>query len=442
MEKSKLRLKEKNQGPGDSRAWLHARFAQPKLPSAMEQLFSAIKRIGYTIMVALAIISIFLAIPFQRWDDYSIWMRVQESLRQLETRPDSLPAFQNVWAAAEAAHVLWTAPNGARPEKWYQSVQRNRYDACYGLIQTLALGMIKNGDVQRGLRELDQLQQRTGLHSLPHFPSKDQIITPCTNCRNGQIEKKCRACDGSGGCKRCNRLGSLSVPSQSKSFPLDASLGGTRRQAKRLGAENPIHQNCPDCHATGKCTICAGAGKHVIGCTACGGKLTIMNFAAYPDVFGNTVRCTTTAVNRTIKLKYIIHSLTNAQSYILHKGRETCCTVLSTARGDGVITGTRSSASSQRPMQKTSPLLREHPLNQQAEKQRIWKVLAGAFILIVGLLFVSMRRQRRKTHGLNTLPGMEHFDTRNLTDPLALTAQESRNRVENTTTQPQPADKT
>jgi len=428
MEKNKLRLKEQASGSSDSRAWLHTRFAQPKLPSVPERLLSAMKRLARMLIIALAIVSAFLAIPFHRLDNYVAWQQVQDALIQLETQPDSLPLYQRLWATAEAANMLWDEPNGARPEQWHQSVQRNRYDACYGVIQILALGMIKKGDTPRGVKALDQLQQRTGLHSLPNLPCKDQVITVCKKCMKGKIETKCPACDGRGACKRCDGQGSLLVPSHKSSFSLNASLEGTQRSVKRLGADTPIRQNCPNCRATGKCTTCAGAGKRVIGCPACGGHLTVIDFAAYPDAFHSTVRCTITTIGKAVKISRIAHSLANTQHLFLQRSREAGNTMLSAAHGNKVFTGINPDTSSPDRSQTDSRLLRESTLARQTGKHPIWKVLPAAFLLFVGLLFVKTRWRKRKAHGLNALPGMEHFDSRELTDPLSLTAQESRNR--------------
>ncbi|MDD4018631.1 MAG: hypothetical protein PHV28_11890 [Kiritimatiellae bacterium] len=333
MEKPKLRLKEQPPSSSASRDWLHTRYAQPKPPSALERFVAAIKRLGRLTILAVVVVSVFLVIPFRRWDDYAIWQQVQEALIQLERQPDSLPLFQRFWATAKVANILWTEPSGARPEKWCQSVQRKQYDACYGVIQVLALGIIKNGNVSQGVGELDRLQQRTGLSSLPNLPCKDQVIRICTKCKNGKIEEICPACKGQG---------TVSVPASKSSFPLNASLGGTRQPSKRLGSETPVRQNCPKCQATGKCTI---------KCPTCSGHVTDINFAAYPDVFQSTVRGTITAIAETMRLRRITHILANAQGLLLLRSREVGNNILSAAHGDMVFNSTNSTASLLNPSQ-------------------------------------------------------------------------------------------
>ncbi len=345
MDKPKLRLKEQPPSENTAMDWVQKRYAQPKPPSALQRLGEGAKRYGRMILLVAVALSAFLVIPFRSKDDYVIWRQIQDALVHLEEQPDSLPHLKQVIAAAQDAGLLWNQPSGTRPEKWYQYVQRNRYDACYEIIQVLALGSIKQGAVSRGISELDRLKERTGLSSLPDLPSTDQAIRTCTRCKNGKIEEKCLACDGKGSCKRCDGQGSVTVPAAKSAFPLTAKLGGTGGNAShavKKHGEDPVivHHNCPVCQGSGKCKTCAGAGNRTFTCQTCGGHFTIIDFAADPNMFQNTVKVTIATINKNRLLRRAIHIAANVQRAFLRESEKVSNRALSLVQGDPVSKST------------------------------------------------------------------------------------------------------
>jgi hypothetical protein len=356
MDKPKLRLKDQPQSTNASIDWLQNKYAQPKPPTALQRFVEDAKRIGRMLLLAAVVLAVFLAIPFRRWDDYSAWSHIQEALVHLEAQPDSLPNLKQVYIAAQSAGLLWDQPNGARPAKWYQRVQAERYDAAYGVAQVLAVGLVKNGNAPRGVRELSRLKERTGLTSLPDLPSSDQAIRACASCKSGKTEEKCPACAGKGGCARCDGQGSVTVPSPKSVPPLTAKLGGTgkasSREGKRLGDEAlVVHHSCPKCKGSGKCAACAGAGLITTTCKACGGRVTIINFAADPSLFRDTLQGTIATVNNGMPLRRAIHIAAEAQRVFLNKSGALSNSALSWAQGDAVFTGTNPAASLSQPLQ-------------------------------------------------------------------------------------------
>ncbi len=324
-----LRPKEQPSSTNTAIDAVHNRYVQPRPPTVLERLAEAFKRFGRLILLSGVVLAVFLVIPFRSWDDYTVWSHIQEALIRLGAQPDALPNFKQVMAAAKSANILWDQPSGARPEKWYHYAQRNRYDAHYGVVQVLAIGLIKHGESSRGASELGRLQQRAGLGTVPSLPSTDQVITTCSQCTQGKIEEKCQACDGQG---------SATIPTSKSAFPLTGGLGGTgknsSRSGKKLGDEA--------IRVTHKCPTCDGTGKHAITCPTCRGRTTIIRFAEIPNVFQNTLTGTVKAIDKDMTLRRIIHIAANVQRAFLRKGGELSSGVLAVAQDDTIFNSTNS----------------------------------------------------------------------------------------------------
>jgi len=374
MEKQKLRLKERISGPNTSMDRLRSHYAQPKPPSALERFGATAKRLGLLIVYAVVAVSVFLAIPFRSWDDYAVWQHVQDALLQLETHPDSFQELQRVSAAAKPAHILWDQPSGVRPEKWYQHFQQSHYDESYGVVQVLAVGLVKHGNTSRGLSELERLRERTAHCALPDFPPTDQISKKCTQCKNGKfsLETLCPACGGSGKCKRCDGQGSVLPPSQNSSFLLKAKLGGTHQKERNIGKESLIHLNCPDCKKTGKCPACAGAGKSTATsiCPACGGKVTIINSASVSPLFLDSVKSATAAIERSMTVRRAIHTCAAAQRALLQKSGALGARVFPTEQVDPVSNSTDPDASLPSPAKPNEGVTSKGEGPQSAETEK------------------------------------------------------------------------
>ncbi len=342
----KLRLKEQPAEPVAAKDWLQNRYAQPRPPTVLERLGAAVKRFGLVLALVVVSASVFLAIPFRRWDDYAAWQKIQDAVAALEAQPDSLPVLRDVLAAAEAANILWSQPSGARPEKWYQGAQLERYDASYGLIQLLSLGSIKHGNAPRGISELDRLHQRTGRDSIPGFPGTGEITKTCKQCQNGKTSKKCATCGGGRKCPRCDGRGTLTVSTSTSAFPLTAKLVNSRTPNKPSGGKSVVQHKCPDCLGEGKCKTCAGEGQRTQVCPACGGKVTLIDLAAVALNFQNTIRSVRTAVAKSMVRRHAIHIAANVQRALWLKGGEAGRNVLSAVHGDSIFGNTDSPAAS------------------------------------------------------------------------------------------------
>ncbi|MFO7937376.1 MAG: hypothetical protein R6V06_07205 [Kiritimatiellia bacterium] len=322
---NKLKLKEKPQSDNQPAIDLSkGRYAKPKPPTIVERLFRKIKKILPAVIFTAVLAGAFMLLPFQRFDEYEKWEEIRNALTDLDIQPDSYSKIQRVSALAHTNGFLWTQPKGSRPEKWHQYFKRMKYDAKYGLIQVLALGLIQHGKENRGLSELRKLQQRTSFKSQPDLPATAQVIKTCTKCRNGKIQKKCPECGGSGICSRCKGKGTIPIEQQS-SFPSGRlTLENTRNiKSKALTTSKKTHR-CPVCNGTGKCTECQGTGKITTICPVCGGKITIITA---PDkisgIYHNSIKSSLLIIKTLMLPERIIHEAVSVQQ-IMRAGCPAC----------------------------------------------------------------------------------------------------------------------
>lgn len=297
----KLKLKDPaiRQEPATG-ARIATRFAQPTRPSILSRLGAGLKRIATRVLALAILAAAFLALPFQKWDDYAKWQAVQTALIRYEAQQGSLPALQQLHAAASALKIPWSQPHGPRPEKWYQFSQRYTYDASYGMIQTLCLGLVRQGYTGKGLDELDRLAQRTGSSAVPNFPPPDLLTEQCSRCQNGKVETACSACDGQG---------SKTVNTASQSFPLKATLKNTFSRKKTLDTSGTkIRQNCPSCSATGKIRTT---------CPSCNGQGGKMRTAAVPGFLADRLMHTREAIDQGMLFRRVIHTLAETKAAVL-----------------------------------------------------------------------------------------------------------------------------
>lgn len=335
MDRPKLKLKEQPPASHESMAWLQGhRYAKPKPPSVVDRLGGAIKRAVPFILFLAVSVTAFLLVPFRQWDDFDIWRQLNDDIALLESQIDSLPNLQRALATANEAGLLWREPNGSCPAKWYQRAQQRKYEASFGITQSLALGIIHHGKTDRGLGELENLRQRTGLNSLPPLPDTQNLVTPCPLCKKGTLSTKCAECGGKKTCKRCNGQGTLTFPNSQSSFPLTASLGGTRLPAKRLGKDTPIHHNCSTCQGSGKCPSCGGEGSRSNTCPKCKGQTRLIDYPSIPLLYKESLTRTQVLVKNEMEIKKIIHKLANVQRSLLLKGASAGRNILSTANID------------------------------------------------------------------------------------------------------------
>ena len=223
----KLKLKDQSQGTRNTRrAWLHSRHAQPLAVSAFDRFCAALKRLFVSLLFATAATALFLAIPFRHWDHYEDWAVIQDALTRLAAQTASNADIQRLHSAATAIGILWSQPEGPHPAQW-APLQSLRYDAAYGVVQTLALGIIKQGNTSRGYNELIRLQQRTENADVPNIPSTTQF------------KPICPICEGKG------------TAALNKGFPLTATLRNTFMRVRKLQGNRPVFQKCPSCQGSG-----------------------------------------------------------------------------------------------------------------------------------------------------------------------------------------------
>ena len=323
-----IRLKEQPQETSETEplftsARFHPRHAQPKPPTAMERLIPALKRLALFLVFAAVAAAIFLAIPFRQWDQYADWKAIRDTLASLSAQPDSLDGMKNLHSIALAVGILWDEPTGTRPEKWHQRLERQHYDAAYGVVQTLALGIIQQGNAARGLDELESLRQRTGSASVPNIPSADQLKaaaaaaaqakTACAACKDGRVEKPCTPCNGQGW---------TTISAANTSFPLKATLRNTR--ARRSITPVQAQRNAPDRQP---CFSCRGTGKQAAPCPSCGGKsgggqggaalLDAAQLSAVPGLLARSIAGTLLNIDAGMAVWRPIHTLANIRGALL-----------------------------------------------------------------------------------------------------------------------------
>ena len=279
-----------------------SRFAKPKPPTATERLAPTLKRLATGLVLVVIAAAAFLLIPFRDWDQYADWQAARGALIRLETQPDSPADMKSLHSAATAIGILWGEPAGARPTKLHQRIQRRRYDAAYGIVQTLALGSIRHGSVPFGISALDRLEQRTGAVPTPNLPAIPQLQTTCDVCRTGKTEESCPSCNGQG--KK-----TVTVTNGSSGFPLTASLKNTRppnrSQFKR------------DAQRVQNCLSCQGTGRQTKPCPSCGGQINTVNLGAVPGLLAESVRGTLANIDEGMSLWRLIHTFANMQRAIL-----------------------------------------------------------------------------------------------------------------------------
>ena len=326
-----LRLKEQPPETCEPhRAKIPSRFAQPQPAPAGDRILAALKHLIRFLLFAVAAIAAFLITPFRGWDQYEVWQSAQETLAKLETQPDSVADMQRLHAIATAAGILWSEPAGPRPDKWYQRLQRDDYDAAYSIIQTLALGSIRQGGVPFGIAELGRLERRTDSASVPNLPAIPQLQTTCDACRGGKTETACSACNGQGW--KTMAAGGTS------GFALNATLKNTRKpnstQAKR------------DTQRRQSCLTCQGTGKQTKPCPSCGGQINTTNLNAVPGLIVSSVQGALANIQQGMTFWRPIHTLANVQRSILGDER---------AAAEDTLQDNASSASPRQPVQASDP---------------------------------------------------------------------------------------
>lgn len=256
----------------------------------------------------------FLCAPFQRWDDYLVWQRVRGALERVADHPDSLPELRNALMVANSAGLLWTQPCGSRPTEWYQAIERERFDASYGVVQTLAVGIVLHGNTEQGLQACSQLERRTGGRGLDRLPDAKKIGPACKRCKNGKASVVCPACSGSGKCARCGGKGVVAF-SKTESPPSSMRMRRIDESARNL------NWPCPVCEGLKKCTTCKGVGKIDVICDGCGGKGVVIDYTAVTNVFRGSVQSALTLIDEGQPHRQAIHALADVQRLFLKKGR-------------------------------------------------------------------------------------------------------------------------
>lgn len=310
MDKPRLKLKEQQPAPVQAR--IGARFSPPKPVSVFQRLAGALKRLcGWLIFLAVAL-AVFLCVPFRSWDDSQVWLGVRDSMERLSARPDSLPEFRSALSVANSAGLLWSKPTGARPVKWYQVIERERFDASYSVVQALAVGVVMHGKAERGLAELEQLKRRTGLKDgLSELPDTTKIAPVCSRCQGGAA--KCAACGGSGKCAKCDGKGSLT------SSKVERREGLIPAKRMSDGAQK-MEWKCPVCGGSAQCAVCKGEGTAKSTCAACGGSGFVVDYRAATNVFRATVQGSLSTIDAGQSHRQAIHALADVQRLLLRKG--------------------------------------------------------------------------------------------------------------------------
>ena len=292
---------------------------------------------------------------------------------------------------------------------------------------------------------------------------KPDYTATCTDCL-GKAEKStlCPFCMGSGTCKTCN---------------------GTGKKAVSAGA----NIRCPSCARPGTCKTCNGKKAIEIPCPTCKGSGHIFKPSEsvrknYLALLSEIEVICQESIDYTERLKKaqletdvdsrirLLQALTNsfphrpdlAQAHVLlgdavAKREARLKTIQereARARSKREVAELHKRAATESPESAIAALrtyLAEHPNTpalrelqalldgltyKQQRKQltrKILLVLATLVGFLLLFLFVQPLLQRKRVQGIQPLPGMRNVDRNKFTDPLSLTARDSRNRVKNRT---------
>ena len=303
------------------------------------------------------------------------------------------------------------------------------------------------------------------------FPDLPPLITigagdytaNCAECL-GAREKTtpCPLCIGSGKCKTC---------------------GGTGKAAGAAGSTT----RCPSCTRPGVCPKCNGKKNIEIACPTCNGTGKIFklgesvqkNYRAILSGIEGICQENADYAERLQKAERekdadrrirLLQALTNsfphridlAQAQILLcdevAKRETRLRIILEqgvrAKAEREVTELRKRMEMESPESAIVALrayLTEHPntpaltdlqilldgLTYKLERKQLTHKILIVLATLVGflllILFVQPLLQRKRVQGIEPLPGMRNIDRNKFTDPLSLTARDSRSRVKNKT---------
>ena len=292
---------------------------------------------------------------------------------------------------------------------------------------------------------------------------KNDYLFTCTDCLGkGEKNTTCPLCRGSGKCKPCDGTGKTA----------DAA-GSTIR--------------CPSCTRPGICNMCNGKKNTERTCPTCLGTGKIFKLSAavrknYRDLLSDiegvcqensdyAERLKKAELEKEVDTRIrLLQALTNSfphradltQANVLLSDavakRETRLRTLqeqeARTRSEREVGELRKRVETESPENAIAALrtyLTEHPdtpalkdlqpvldglTYQQERKKKTHKILIvlATFVSIVLLfLFVQPFWQRKRVQGIEPLPGMRNIDKNKFTDPLSLTASDSRSRVKNKT---------
>lgn len=298
---AKLTLKEPPENANAPKKWLQERYTPPQAPTFFENLVYHFKRLARVLLILIVILVAFLALPFRKWDNHDAEQALKRAVENLAAHTDSREALSELYAAAEMCGLTWGQPNGPRPTKRHQFLQRHNYDISYGVIQTLGLGIIKEGNIARGMKELRDLYQRTAFASVPGLPNY-----ACSKCETGINEEPCAACGGEG---------QITVTQDPSAFPLQETLKDTRKNIvalqKSVIEKKSVRQNCPKCNGTGK-----------MPCAECMNQMVVIKTSEAPRLFSDSLNATLRIFDQSELFRRAVHVMAVVQRTVLGGGQK------------------------------------------------------------------------------------------------------------------------
>jgi hypothetical protein len=91
---------------------------------------------------------------------------------------------------------------------------------------------------------------------------RDKLFTTCFVCRGeGNVSRKCPACDGSGECSKCTEPDSV----------LGKRSSRDKQSMTSLGKRDSDDTDCEACEGSGDCPKCEGGGQIEVRCAKCRG---------------------------------------------------------------------------------------------------------------------------------------------------------------------------
>ena len=303
------------------------------------------------------------------------------------------------------------------------------------------------------------------------FPDQTPLITigkadytaTCTDCL-GKAEKSttCPLCMGSGTCKTCNGTGKKTASAGKNTRCPSCARPGT---CNRCNGKKNIEIVCPTCHGSGQIFKLSESVRKNFRALLSGIEVICQERADYTERL-KKAQLETDADTRIRLLQSLTNSFSHrpdlAQAHVLLGDavakRETRLKTIqereARARSEREVAELHKRVATESPESAIAALrtyLAEHPntpalielqalldgLTYKQERKQLTRKILLVLGTLVGILllflFVHPLLLRKRVQGIQPLPGMRNIDRNKFTDPLSLTARDSRNRVKNRT---------